>query len=637
MKRISMLMPTVSTMRPLWIHSVFAVCVMISIQEVLAQNAITWRNKYAGVSINNTSGEIMRIVKYDPSSWLGPDSTDALWYSSPTSHVCLYFVNSNGDRNYFTNNSDPAYDLYDRSSKPPAIANGIKASSDTLSNDTIIVDFQFPNLGYDVKQYVYPINTNSSCSFAIEYRAVQTDVTKGCTLLGIMLELDLDVQSEAGIQAQCNGYNPGGDNAPILDTKELEEKEQGPCFIPVCAAYIGDTVVPQWFQVANSFEIDPNTEPIFLGNLRNPSVVSPGGGPLLTPPNEWYIGDMSSNGTTTAGLKNITWVVDTPDFQTGNLINDVGIIYKWNVTTPAVFRCCTSLGPNDLVNENYNCYNNAFWLNFRFPAAIAKDTSRESLPVDTIQLWVTNVDEITESQTNVVATLDTAGWCFILVPGQSTMQKILPAGSAQNTLGPWYTGYCQWLVRSDTNRCCVVGDTSYIEDSINVSVTSSQEQTWNSQCEPTLAQYCYKCPFDRAPPLITSTGESSGTLTWIAQDDRQCDMGIDSVIVEDSDNYTVSISPAILPGCYKGVVTIYATALDTMQNGLLVVRLVDCAKNESAQGDRQGAGAGDRARPDRARAGGDGRECHPHGQALEVSRESLQMKMKEFGLREGES
>ncbi len=555
-----------------------AVFLLLLAGNACAQQQTSWHvaNKYAGVTVDGLYGQILHIIKYNPA--MPNDTVDLLCTSSATSHTNFVFGNGNGDTVYITNNNDNIFYVYNRTPKIPAQINPTKADSVYIDGDTIIADWRLKSEGYDIKQYTYPFLTNSSGSIAIEYRAEQTDVTTTNYLIGILLEFDTDIQS--GIAASCNNVNVGGDNAPVLDSRQYEASVNGNCFVPVSNKYIGADSMPQWYQIANNFDAPPASGPIILGNMQNPSVVSPGSGPVLTPPDEWYIGTWALDQDAGIGLKNVSWIVGPPDFQLGATIGDVALVYKWKVNSNP-FRCCMTFGPNDGVNENFNCYNANFWLNLRYPIETIKNPAGvKAIPIDTIQLWTTNVNEGGGTQQNVLATLDTAGTCFVLLPGESNIQKVIAQNQNTNTLGPSETGYCQWLVRTDTSRCCQLGDTSWIEDTINVSVTSTQEPIpFFTPCQPTIAVYCYKCFVDVLPPLITDGVRNGTTFTWTVQDGRHCDLGIDSINILDSTNFSVSITPYPFPHCDTNAITITGTIIDTTQKGQLTIQLIDCNNN----------------------------------------------------------
>lgn len=534
------------------IHSGFFFCaiaciILLSANATHAQN-LDVHNKFAGVVVDPTYGQIINIYQNNPGQHL-------LFSASQTSHTNFYFIND-GQPAYYTNNNDDGSSsiggFFVLNKKIPNWRNNFNAAkvpkvSATLvyySGDTIIADWSNFN-GYDIKQYTYPYLTQTSGQIAIEYHTEKTDPNAQDALAGILLELDIDVPGNGN----CNGVSTGGDNAFVLDSREYEAQViaggGGACWQPICDSFAIPSRIPQWFIAGNCFDINcySANNPTALGNLQNPSVISPLSGPLIVPPNEFYIGDWGLNDNA-VGMKNVAWVVDTPDFTLGAVSKDMSVTYKWYVDSDT-FRCCTTLGGNDFANDNFVCNDKSFFLNIRYPVQLLRNPDGSyNPPVDTIKIWATNVEENGNTQTNVVAALDTVGSCFVLVPGESDTQKVIAVGGGTNRLSKYQTGYCQFLFRTDTSKCCKVGDTTYILDSINVKVLSAQDPGWDGpNCLPFIQMYCNECPIDIIPPLITSNNGTILSYSWNGQDHRKCDVGIDSIYVDPSStNFVVSRS-----------------------------------------------------------------------------------------------
>ncbi|HET7153494.1 MAG TPA: hypothetical protein VFJ29_06980, partial [Candidatus Kapabacteria bacterium] len=269
--------------------------------------------------------------------------------------------------------------------------------------------------------------------------------------------------------------------------------------------------------------------------------------------------------------------------DTNGTYGDCATILKWNanVSNGHPYRCCTAYGPNDFSNQNFICNNGAFFLDVRFPDTLIQNGNGTfTPPYDTIQLWCTNVRLDGSTDQNSIATLDTNGTCLVLAPGETVSKPVLQVGTNVNDIAPWATGYCTWLVRVDTMSCCKAGSGSFTFDSVGVGVTCAGYSTFGNPCKPIVEAVGKNCHPDVLPPVAIRSNPSTGVYSWNAQDHRQWDTGIDSVIVALAQNFNVTYSPRPFVHCDTAtIVTISGIILDTTQKACMTVYVIDCAGN----------------------------------------------------------
>ncbi len=525
-----------------------------------AQNLVKG-NKYAMVTVNPVTGQFYIDDAQGVKHLMYPD-----W----TSHTNFLMVVSSTQQVY-TNDNNNAHPVYIDAGHTQLAT--VKLPNRVIFRGDSIVAIWDTLYGFHIEQYTYPFLSYGGGFIGVEYRVTKVDSNTSNFFKGVLFEMDIYVDDPRGI---CPGT--GNDKALVLDAHGYEAKPrsgvQG-CWDGVNADYKA-SAVPEWFHAAGLFPNIGST--ISLGRFFNPSVETPlKGGPVLTPPDEFAVGDWGNNSTKT-GLKDVAWNIYPIDLPLPGTYVDAAAIMKWNASGDN-WRCCMMYGPDDRSNDHYLCPDQGVFVDLRFPKRVDRDpvTKVFNPPIDTIRIWAANTQWDGTSARNMTATIDTVGTCVLLTPGQTLSKPMLMVGGpASNDVQTQRSGYAEFYLRVDSGRCCNTAG-NFVEDTISVKVTTSNFPNFGYPCQPTATIQCQLTPPDTMKPRWSGGQTTFANYSWTVADSQQYDLGIDSIVVRSSTNYRVTV-----PGfthCTKSPVTITANVIDTTKQGCVTIDIIDCAKN----------------------------------------------------------
>lgn len=496
-------------------------------------------------------------------------NSDLLFEKGYTSHTNFKFHIGDAGRDSVVTNMSSQWGF-------PVGAGFITADSVTITADTATAWYwQF---GYLIQERLYPVlgPSGHTGKIMIEYLTQQEDPNTSNNITGILWEADICLNS----QSQCS--STGGDDPICLTSENLcatPNFASQDCWTSAQSGFQanGSSGIPDYYHAASTFpQYDCQGCAFLYARLR---------GPNITTPDEFYLGDWRDDGTPQGlGLKDVVWDVNGTNFSSGNVFVDAAAVYKWNITS-SNSRIATLYGQDDQDGDLLICPGNLF-KEVEYTPAFTRDSTNQYSPlIDSVRLYVIDIQHQLNSANNLSATIDFSGSKHLYEAGKiNTLHGMYNQPFPSPNLSGGSGEYVNFYLAVDTLTFPKLGSVDI--DTIKLTVHASNGVALGDSgivCPFTIVvPGKYAPPPDTIPPAADIISSSIDSIAWSVHDSRRYDTGVDSITVVSNlnNNYLVTIAPFTRCDTADRI-SVTAKVIDTSKSACVQIQLTDCALNDT--------------------------------------------------------